>query len=213
MGVALSAGASFAWLRKLFAAIRGRNPGALSYEELTALAAAVPPGVNGLLFLPWLAGERCPHPDPELRGGFLGLGLHHDHRAMARMVMEGVVFALRSIYALARRITAAPGEIHASGGGATSSLWRQIQADVFDLPILTAYGAAQGAAHGAALVAGMGVGWWQDAAAAACVARVEGRDLPDPDAVGRYRQLYDIDAGLHDALAPGLHALARFAAG
>lgn len=127
------------------------------------------PGCGGLLFLPYLSGERCPYPDPAARGVFFGLGLEHGHAAMNRAVMEGVTFSLRQV---AERIFAMdpdmkPEKIILSGGGAKSEVWRQMAADIFGLPVATISGSGEGGAYGAALVAGVGLGLWKDLVEAA----------------------------------------------
>ena len=124
MSVMLSAGGSLRWFRDTLA------PG-LNYDTLLAEAVDVAPGSDGLFFLPYLSGERSPHPDPLARGAFVGLGCRHDRRHMMRAVLEGVAFGLRDgLDLMVAAGIPAPGEIRVSGGGIASPLWRQILADV-----------------------------------------------------------------------------------
>jgi xylulokinase len=163
MGVSLNAGGSMSWFREVFCSSgQARAP---TFDELVAEAAQSPAGARGLLFLPYLNGERCPHPDPIARGAFVGLRACHGHGDMARAVMEGVVHALADMHALMKPLGIDGRVVKASGGGARSPLWRQLQADIFGCDVVTTEGAAEGAAFGAALVAGLGVGVWRDAVA------------------------------------------------
>ena len=199
MGVTLAAGGSYRWYRDTLckaemeeAARTGRNV----YDIMGEEAEKVAPGCGGLIFLPYLSGERCPHFDSDARGVFYGLGLEHGKGAMTRAVMEGVTFSLRDvserIYAMDASIK--PEKVILSGGGAMSPLWRQIVADVFNLPVVTVSGSGEGGAYGAALVAGVGVGIWKDLIEASSVLREETRTLPIPENVAVYDKtfaLYD----------------------
>ena len=162
MTVMLSAAGSLRWFRDALAP--GVDFGALSEE-----AGSVSAGADGLLFLPYLTGERSPHPDPLARGAFVGLSIGHERRHLTRAVLEGVAFGLRD--GLDEMIAAgmpAPGQIRASGGGTASPVWRQILADVLDAEIATV-STTEGAAFGAALLGAVGAGWYgavQDATAA-----------------------------------------------
>jgi xylulokinase len=149
MGVMLAAGGSLRWFRDALWKTR--------YDVITRDAAKVPAGSDGLLFLPYLSGERTPYPDPNARGVFFGLNLKHTRAAMARAVMEGVSFGLRDSLELTLNLRAPVRQIRLVGGGARSALWQQILADVFEQPIHTV-NATQGAAFGAALLAGVGAG-------------------------------------------------------
>jgi xylulokinase len=184
MGVMLSAAGSFAWLRRTL----GADYGALDEE-----AERWEPGAEGLLFAPYLAGERTPHADPDARGAFAGLSLRHDRGALARAVLEGVAFGLRDSLELLRELGAAPTVGRVSGGGARSALWLRIAASVLQLP-LERMESEEGSAYGAALLAGVRAGVFRDAreAVAACV-RVRERVEPEwsyEDAYARFRLLY-----------------------
>ena len=151
----LTAGASLRWLRD---EVLG---GQYSYQELADAAMSIEPGAEGLLFHPYLAGERTPHMNPNLRGSFTGLSLRHSWRHMARAVMEGVVFSLFDGLELMRDLGASFDQVIASGGGTKHPLWLQLQADIFDMPVRTAQ-TPEAAAFGAALLAGVGAGVFED---------------------------------------------------
>ncbi len=184
MGVMLSAAASAGWLRG------GRGA---EHAQLDAEAERWSPGVDGLLFAPYLAGERTPHADPDVRAAFTGLSLHHDRGALWRAMLEGVAFGLRDSLELLRELGVDPTSARVSGGGARSALWLRIVASVLGVPLeLTA--SPEGSAFGAALLAGVRAGTFTDAqdAIARCV-RVTGRVDPEWDydeAYGRFRLLY-----------------------
>jgi xylulokinase len=188
MGVMLSAGGSLRWLRDVLGD---------DYPTLTEEAAAWPPASEGLLFAPYLTGERTPHADPDVRASFQGLSLEHDRGALVRAVLEGVAYGLRDSLELLRGLGVGATVGRASGGGARSDLWLRIVASVLGLPLeLTEV--EEGAAYGAALLAGVRAGVWCDAAeaVAACI-RVRRTIEPDPawqrvyeDGYGRFRSLY-----------------------
>jgi len=158
MGVTLSAGGSLRWYRDTFAEVerlRAEELGLDPYEILSEEAKDIPPGSEGLLFLPYLSGERTPINDPYARGVFFGISLRHTKHHFVRSILEGVAYSLRDSLALVNQIGVHPKEIIVSGGGARSDLWRQIMADVLGLPLLTT-NSEEGAAFGAALLAGVG---------------------------------------------------------
>ena len=195
MSVMLSAAGSLRWFRDALA------PGE-SFGDLAATAADVPAGSDGLLFLPYLSGERSPHPDPLARGAFVGLTLAHDRRHLVRAVLEGVAFGLRDgLDLMVAAGMPAPTEIRASGGGTRSPLWRQILADVLDAELATV-NTTEGAAFGAAVLATVAAGWHRsvDDAVAATVRTVPSAS-PGPDA-GRYREQHAAYRALYPALAP-----------
>jgi xylulokinase len=201
MGVTLSAGASFRWWRDV--AGSGRD-----YEELTRMAAEAPPGSEGLIFLPYLAGERTPHLDPNARGAFVGLHLRHTAAHLARAVMEGVVFSLKDCLDLVAELGLPVTEIRATGGGARSRLWRQLQADVFGLPVHRNQ-VDEGPAFGAALLAGVACGAFASVEQTSSVVRVEpDPDVPDPAAHDLYERQRRTYSKLYKAMAPGMHRLA-----
>jgi xylulokinase len=201
MGVMLSAAGSLRWHRDTFA------PG-IDFDSLLLPAGEVPPGSDGLLFLPYLSGERTPHPDPLARGAFIGLTLRHGLPQMSRSVLEGVAFGLRDGFELMKG--AGLGEIsqvRVAGGGAKSSLWRQIIADVLQVELVTV-NTDEGAAYGAALLAATGTGAFTDVLGACRqVIEITGRTQPSASAV-TYQDLYPIYQQLYPALKPTFRALA-----
>ncbi len=199
MGVSLNAGGAMEWLRALLGGFAGAN--IPSAAEIAEIASRASPGSRGLLFVPYLNGERCPHSDPSARGAFVGLTSRHGAPDMARAVMEGVVHSLYDIYRLMERAGIGRSVIKASGGGARSALWRQMQADLFGCDVVTTEGATEGGAFGAALVAGVGVGAWANAAEAAKACRVVTRETPDAASAEALDRAFAIYAGLYDALA------------
>jgi xylulokinase len=198
MSVMLSAAGSLRWFRDALA------PG-MDFADLVAPAAEVPPGSDGLLFLPYLTGERSPHPDPLARGAFVGLTVTHDRRHLTRAVLEGVAFGLRDgLDLMTAAGLPAPDQIRASGGGTASPLWRQILADVLGAEIATV-DTAEGAAYGAALLAAVGAGWYATVeAAAASLVTATPVAAPGPD-TSRYAEAHATFRTLYPALAPIFH--------
>ncbi len=211
MGVMLSAGGSFRWLRdsigdleKTTARLTGDDP----YDLLTRQAALAPLGSEGLLFLPYLTGERTPYPDPKARGAFVGLTLRHSKAHLVRSVLEGVSFGLRDSLELIKGLGVPLEQVRASGGGARSPLWRQIQADVFGAELVLV-NVTEGAAYGAALLAGAGAGTYASVEeAVAATVRVTDRTEPIADNVQQYEKLYPIYRSLYPALKDTFHGLA-----
>ena len=194
MGVMLSAAGSLQWYRDTQA------PG-LSFDDLLKEAENVPAGCEGLQFLPYLSGERTPHPDPLARGAFIGLTLRHGRGHLTRSVLEGVAFGLKDSFMLIQN--AGLGNIHqvrASGGGIKSTLWRQILASVLEAELVTV-NVVEGAAYGAALLAGVGAGVWSDVATACKqVIKVAEITTPDERQGEKYREMYPIYGELYSAL-------------
>lgn len=194
MGVMLSAAGSLQWYRDTLA------PG-VSFDDLLKGAEAIPAGSEGLQFLPYLSGERTPHPDPLAKGAFIGLTLRHSRAHMTRAVLEGVAFGLKDSFTLIQN--AGLGEItqvRASGGGTKGALWRQIMASVLDAELVTV-NTTEGGAYGAALLAGVGAGAW-DSVAEACQAciKVTGSTRPEPAESEAYRKSYAVYRELYPAL-------------
>ncbi len=198
MSVMLSAAGSLRWFRDTFA------PGQ-PYEQLVATAAEVPVGSEGLFFLPYLSGERSPHPDPLARGAFIGLNLGHDRRHTLRAVLEGVAYGIRDgLDLMTAAGMPAPTQIRASGGGIANALWRQILADVLETE-LTTVSTTEGAAYGAALLATEAAGWFPSVeAAVAALVRATPVASPGPDAA-RYREAHAAYRELYPALRPFFH--------
>jgi xylulokinase len=195
MSVMLSAAGSLRWLRDTLA------PGE-AYGDLVRTAESVPPGSDGLVFLPYLSGERSPHKDPFARGAFVGLTLAHDRRHLVRAVLEGVAFGLRD--GLDLMVAAGmprAGQVRASGGGLASPLWRQILADVLEAEIATV-GTTEGAAYGAALLATQTAGWFPSVGAAVeALVHATPVTAAGPDAAA-YRASHAAFRDLYPALRP-----------
>jgi xylulokinase len=191
MGVMLSAAGSLNWLHRIAGA---------PYDELLGEASAWPPGAEALLFAPYLAGERTPHADPDVRGAFTGLSLRHDRGALTRAVLEGVAFGLRDSLDLIAELGAAPALGRVSGGGARSELWLRIVASVLELS-LERVAVDEGAAFGAALLGGVAAGTWPDVnAAVAATVKPRARIDPVPEWVEIYRELRPSFQALYPAL-------------
>lgn len=201
MGVVLSAAGSLQWYRDTFA------PNT-SFDDLVREAETIPAGSEGLLYLPYLTGERTPHADPHARGAWVGLTVRHGRAHLTRSVLEGVAFALKDSFTLISEAGLGQVEqVRVSGGGARSGLWRQIMADVLAAPLATV-NTTEGAAYGAALLAGVGAGLFADISTACqAVIRVTGQTMPGPNAAiyadyyPRYQALYPVLAEEFQALA------------
>jgi len=200
MGVMLSAAGSLAWLRDAVA------PGT-GYGELVAEAEGWAPGVEGLTFLPYLAGERTPHADPDARGAFTGLGLRHDRGALVRAVLEGVAYGLRDSLDLIAELGPLPDRGRVSGGGARSDEWLRIVASVLELP-LERTAADEGAAFGAALLGGVAGGLWASPREAA-EAAVRPAAVVEP--VADWSGVYAEGRATFRALYPALRGLSSSA--
>jgi xylulokinase len=172
MGVSLTAGGSLQWFaERLCAGVASGKTNADPYAVLNREASKIAAGSEGLFFLPYLAGERTPHADPDARGCFVGLTLKHTRGHLARAIMEGVTFALRDSLAIIKELGVPVRQIRASGGGAKSTLWRQIQADVFGQKVVT-INAEEGPAYGVALLAAVGAGAFKNVQEA-CAATIK----------------------------------------
>ena len=194
MGVMLSAAGSLQWYRDTLA------PN-ISFDELLKEAESVPAGSEGLQFLPYLSGERTPHPDPLARGAFIGLTLRHSRAHMTRAVLDGFAFGFKDSFKLIQNAgLGAITQIRASGGGTKGALWRQILASVLGAELVTV-NTTEGAAYGAALLAGVGAVAWTDVVSACktCV-KITGSTLPDSAQVDVYRKSYAVYQELYPAL-------------
>jgi xylulokinase len=194
MGVTLAAGGSLRWLRDAL----GLGADERSYPPLLDEAAAVSPGSDGLLFAPYLTGERTPHNDPDVRGGFIGLGLLHGRGHLVRAVLEGVAMSLRDVLGLMDEVAAATGApardarrapILVGGGGARGPLWVQIVADVLGRPV-TRLAVDEGPAMGAALLAGVGAAVFEGCEQVAAASAELGPTVEPGAAAARYDELY-----------------------
>jgi xylulokinase len=199
MSVTLSAGGSLSWWRDVAGG---------EFDALVGAASAVEPGSEGLVFLPYLTGERTPHLDPSARGGFVGLTVRHGRAHLTRAVMEGVAFSMRDGLEIMRGLGTPDDDIRAVGGGARSPLWLQLQADVYGRPIRRTL-IDEGPAYGAALLAGVAAGAFADVEEAGTRVRLREEVVePDPERARRYDELHEIYAALYPALREAMHRLA-----
>lgn len=212
MGVMLMAGGSLRWFRdelcaeeRAEAERRGIDP----YVVIVERAAEAPLGSEGLIFLPYMTGERTPHADPHARGVFLGLGLRHAKVHLARAILEGVCYGLRDSLEIFREMELPVGEVRSTGGGSRSAFWRQMQSDVFGTPLM-GMEIDEGAAFGAALLGGVGAGVWPDVPAA-CRAVVRTREPVEPNrrASAAYGKYYPVYRGLYRSLKRHFARLAK----
>jgi xylulokinase len=202
MGVMLSAAGSLRWHRDTFAS-------GVPFGDFVTQARQIPAGADGLIFLPYLTGERTPHPDPLARGGFIGLTVRHTLNHLTRAVLEGVSFGLRDSFELMKDSGLSDiSQVRVTGGGARSSVWLQILADVLNVELVTV-SSEEGAAYGAALLAATGAGAFSDVPTACRQAiRITGQTEPGLD-VSMYESLYPLYRELYPALRPTFNAIAR----
>jgi xylulokinase len=202
LAVTLSAGGSLRWWRDITG---------LTYDELVAEAATVDPGSEGLLFMPYLMGERTPHLDARATGGFIGLTARHTRGHMTRALMEGVLYGLRDGLEIMRGLDVDPKQIRAIGGGSISDVWLQLQADVLGAPVQR-LAIPEGAAYGAALLGHVAACTFADVDEAAKVVQTrEPVTEPAPDRVARYEQGYEVYRSLYGALRETMHELVELA--
>lgn len=204
MGVTLSAGGSLSWWHDTL-------DGEHSYEELSEIASDAPPGSEGLLFLPYLSGERTPHSDPAARGAFFGLTARHGKEHMTRALMEGVVFSLNESLEIMHGLGTPVEEVRAIGGGARGELWRQLQADIYGIPIYRTT-TDEGPAYGAALLAGVAAGIYEDVHEAS--SQVELRDEvtePQEENVKLYEEYFEAYRSLYPATKGAMRRLSKLA--
>ena len=194
MGVMLSAAGSLQWFRDTLA------PN-MSFDDLLKEAESVSAGSEGLQFLPYLSGERTPHPDPSARGAFIGLTIRHSRGHMTRAVLAGVAFGLKDSFTLIQNAgLGAITQVRASGGGTKSALWRQILATVLEAELVTV-NTTEGAAYGAALLAGVGAGAWMNVSSACKeTIKITGSTQHEPSELSVYRGAYALYKELYPAL-------------
>ena len=204
MGVTLAAAGSYQWFRNAlgdYEMQRAEAEGQSAFRLLDREAASAPPCAEGLIFLPYLYGERAPIHDPGAKGAFLNFTARHGKGHFARAVLEGVAFSLRQVYDLIGCTeNRNPGEIVLAGGGAVSPLWRQIFADVFNLPVCTVSGSAEAGSFGAALVAGVTAGIWGSLEDTAAAVRFRSTTSPVPENVPAYEAQYRKYCRFYDSL-------------
>ena len=196
MGVTQAAGLSLRWFADQFTELRDGD----RYETLSREAASVPPGADGVYWLPYLMGERTPHCDPDARGALLGLTAAHTRSHVVRAIQEGVAFSLKDTFTIFEEMRVPVEKIRLGGGGARSPLWCQIQADVYDHEVELVE-AEEGAAYGAAILAGVGAGAWSTVdEACRAIVRVKRRITPGPDAARILQKNYASFRALYPAL-------------
>ncbi len=205
MGVTQGAGLSLRWFRDQFGGLErvlAAHLGADPYEILIEEARRAPVGCEGLIFLPYLMGERTPHLDADARGVLFGLTARHTRNDVIRSILEGVAYSLRDSFEILRELQVPIEQVRASGGGARSELWRQIQADVYNTPLVT-INTTEGPAYGVALLAGVGTGVWQSVPEACdATIKITGTTTPDPERVKVYDAYYQVYRGLYSKLKP-----------
>ncbi|MGQ0633158.1 MAG: xylulokinase [Planctomycetaceae bacterium] len=211
MGVVLSAGGSLQWYRNQLGDAEvalARRKKVDPYELLTAQAAQAPPGCEGLFFLPYLTGERTPHADPQARGAWVGLSLRHGRPHLVRSIIEGATYALRDSLEIIRQLQIPITEIRLSGGGARSTFWRQVQADIYGTKVVTV-NSQEGPAYGAALLAAVGTGAYKSVPEA-CRATIKVVRQASPNARirSRYDAAYPIYQRLYRSLREDFQAIA-----
>jgi xylulokinase len=212
MGVNLSSGGCLHWFRDALCqaeVARERKTKVDTYAVLDREAKRIPPGSQGLFFLPYLSGERTPHADPAARGCFVGLTLAHGRGHLVRAIMEGVTYALRDSLEIIRGLGVPVDQIRASGGGSKSALWRQIQADVFGQPVVT-INSQEGAAYGVALLAAVGAGAYKDVTEA-CekTIRIRKETPPSATAAAVYDRAFPLYQQLYQSLKDGFQRIAE----
>jgi xylulokinase len=193
-GCMLSAGGSFQWFRNNLGSAEvgeAKKKNVDPYSLLIKQAQTSPPGCEGLQFLPYLTGERCPYPDPNARGGWIGLTARTTRPMLIRALLEGVTFGMRDALAIMREMQIPITQVRASGGGARSEFWLQLQADIYKKPIIST-NAAEGPAYGVALLAGVGAGIWSNVEDAACCIRQTKRNNPNKRMVELYDRQYAV---------------------
>ncbi len=213
-GCMLSAGGSLQWVRNhltpdLLAAAKKKKVD--PYELIIEEAGRASAGSEGLIFLPYLTGERCPHPDPLARGGWVGLTARHTRAAMIRSVIEGVTFGMTDALRVMQEMGIKTRTVRLSGGGARSPFWRQMQADIYGTTTAV-INAEEGPAYGVAILAGVGTGVWKNVpqACKAIISEVEQRK-PDAAAKRTYAKVYDAYRGLYPTLKSTFPVLADLA--
>ena len=206
-GATQTAGGALRWFRdELCGDIRARAEleDADAFDLMSAMAESSPPGAGGVVFAPYLSGERCPWPDPDARGVLYGLSLNTTQGDMIRAVMEGLVYSLRQIVEIYRSFTVV-NSAAASGGGAKGELFLRMQADILGIPVVTLSGASEGGAYGAALIAGIGAGWYRTAEEAVSVLRTEREILPREENRAAYEKAFRLYSQIYPALKDVFH--------
>jgi xylulokinase len=204
-GTMQAAGASYQWMRDQLCPAeveKARAAGISPYEQMNAVAAASPPGANGLIYLPYLMGERSPRWNPQARGAFIGLTIRHTRADMIRAVLEGVTMNLRIILDTFRTQGMRIEAMRLIGGGARGRFWNQIMADIYGLPTYRMAILEEATSMGAAMAGGVGVGLFPDFSVSQQMNPVAEMFEPDPKAQQVYQQIYPIFEACYQALVP-----------
>lgn len=203
MGVTLAAGNSLDWFKNLFSS-------ELSFSSLLEGIKNVPIGSDGLLFAPYLSGERTPYTDSKIRGTFLGLDISHDRNYLARAVLEGITFSLRDSLELMKKYTNKEfSQIISVGGGAKNKLWLQMQADIFNTPVISLK-TEQGPAMGATMAAAVGVGWFENFSECSQIFVQYGEEIsPISENVEKYEKIYKLYREIYPSVKPISHGLSE----
>ncbi|MCQ2437925.1 MAG: xylulokinase [Clostridia bacterium] len=203
-GCPLTSGGSYRWYRDELGQhykAEAKAAGVSVYDLMNADAEASVPGSHGVIFTPYLTGERCPYPDPNARASFYGLTLGTTRGDITRSVMEGVTFSLKQVIDIMQNFTRCE-KVYTSGGGAASALWRQMQADIFNMPVYTMSAASEGGAYGAIMVAGVGAGVWKNLEEACTIVKPETETLPIAANRAAYEDAFEIYSKIYPALKP-----------
>lgn len=214
-GCMLSAGGSFQWFRNTLGeheVSRAKKQKVDPYELLIEEAATAPLGCEGLFFLPYLTGERCPHPDPAARGGWIGLTNRSTRAMLIRSLLEGITFGMRDALEIMRDMNIAVSEVRASGGGARSEFWQHLQADIYNTPLVLT-NASEGPAYGVALLAGVGTGVWNnvDEACRASIKQTK-KISPNKQRAAQYERSFRVYDKLYGDLRPRFDDIVRLPA-
>ncbi len=209
IGTMQAAGGAYDWLERL---LRDDGQPEPQHQALDAAAGQVPPGGSGLLFWPYLLGERSPHWNPLARAAFVGLAMPHGEAELARAVLEGVAFNLRHILDILRSQGVEVESMRLIGGGSKSALWRQILADVYDLPLVRLTLSAEATALGAAIAGGVAVGLYPDYSVARDLIPATPAERPDPTTRARYQALFQLFKESYGVLEPIFEKLAALPA-
>ncbi|MBQ8095218.1 MAG: xylulokinase, partial [Clostridia bacterium] len=203
-GATQTAGGAYRWMRDMFCRDlieRARQTGENVYSLMNQEAESAGIGGHGIVFAPYLSGERCPYPDPNARGVFYGMSLSTSREDMIRAVMEGITFSLKQIADIYRGMMPLKGAV-SSGGGAASPLWLQMQADVLGLPVYTVSAASEGGAYGAALVGGVGAGFFKTLKKAVKVLKIQTKNYPDEKNCLKYKESFELYRAIYPSLKP-----------
>ena len=211
LGTVQCAGGAYEWFANNLGVLetaKAAESGVSRFQLLADLAGEAPPGAGGLIFLPYLIGERAPIWDPDARGVFFGLGLEHTRAHMARAVLEGVAFALRSILNIVEELGVSVASIRVIGGGAQGKFWREILACVYNRPVLVPANVREATSYGAAIAAGVGVGIYADYSVARSIVQIVDTHMPDPETAEVYARMAELYESLYPALKDRFAALA-----